>query len=370
MTVFLGSLLLILAFCAGIFAGHYKTLPFRLLVKIRRRWLWRAKAGFREHAGTFPIELVDGEAVSRRRARLQDYVWGSAGVPHELLPDVIESGHSHEQYRRFTSYANLEVWVVKMRFGIDSKVLILSPRNNVRQTVVLYHQGHEGDVMHGAGVLLRLVQEGFHVAAFAMPLLGPNSRPEVVFARHGRIALAEHNVFHLLDHEFKMNSMRFFFDPIAACVNKLAAQGFHSIAMVGSSGGGWATAVYAALDERVAMSVPVASSLPFSLRLGGEMPDYEQHKPEFYAIANFPELHVLGASGNRYQLQIFNEYDPVMWAGRRGKAYEAAVKDALLRSGGGRFEVLIDDSWTGHGISAFALRRIIRELCALEVSRT
>jgi hypothetical protein len=85
-----------------------------------------------------------------------------------------------------------------------------------------------------------------------------------------------------------------------------------------------------------------------------------------YELANYPELYVMGAFGvGRRQLQVLNMFDTVAWEGERGKRYEKAVRDLLGRLGAGSFEVVIDDSWMGHGISAQTLRRIREELHGL-----
>ena len=135
-------------------------------------------------------------------------------------------------------------------------------------------------------------------------------------------------------------------------------------AMMGISGGAWTTTLVAALDSRIRGSYPVAGSLPFSLRGRGELADYENHVPPLYAIANYPELYVMGAdTPTRTQIQVFNRYDPVGWSGDRGKCYEAQVQDVLARLGGGRFQVLVDDSHAGHRISRVALDRVLIDLC-------
>src|SRR5882724_11589473 len=65
-------------------------------------------------------------------------------------------------------------------------------------------------------------------------------------------------------------AVRFFVEPIAAALNCLLADGgYRSVYMVGLSGGGWTTTLYAAIDPRVRRSYPVAGSLPQYLRKEG-----------------------------------------------------------------------------------------------------
>ena len=58
--------------------------------------------------------------------------------------------------------------------------------------------------------------------------------------------------------------------------------------MIGLSGGGWTTTLYAAIDPRVRLSFPVAGTLPDYLRLGrpGDKGDWEQFYPDLYKVAN------------------------------------------------------------------------------------
>jgi pimeloyl-ACP methyl ester carboxylesterase len=212
-------------------------------------------------------------------------------------------------------------------------------------------------------VLQRLLKAGYPVLALAMPLLGDNSQPVVQLRRHGPVRLCDHDFLALVDHEFGRPSIRFFVEPVLAGINRLAAEGADRFAMLGWSGGGWTTTLCAALDPRIRASYSVAGSLPFSQRRRGEMSDYENHLPALYELANYPELYVLSASGpSRSAMQILNEYDTVAWSGRRGLAYERRVQDTLGRLGSGRFSCVIDDTWTGHGISRAALDRILSDL--------
>jgi dienelactone hydrolase len=356
----------IAAFLFGIHSGHNKTLPFRILAAIRQRTRSAATSGIPEiSAPRFCIDIESEPALRRQRSKLIEYIWGQTSLPIDRFPDEVTSGNAAQRYDQFKDHTDIAEWLVRMQFGIDSKILVLVPKGTPRKTAVVYQQGHEGDVSHGAGVISRLSKEGFYVVALSMPLLGPNSQPEVEFRRHGRVRLRDHDFFPLVDFEYGVHSVRFFLEPVIACVNRLIAQGYTSIAMLGYSGGGWTTTMCAAIDDRITFSSPIAASLPFSLRNAREMSDYENHIPELYSIANYPELHVLGAHGQRFQLQILNEFDPVAWSGRRGELYEQAVRDTLARlGGGGRFEVMTDSSWAGHGISKSALRRILAELPA------
>src|ERR1041385_7687309 len=80
--------------------------------------------------------------------------------------------------------------------------------------------------------------------------------------------------------------------------------------MVGLSGGGWTTTLYAAIDPRIRKSFPVAGSIPLYLYSDHYQTDAEQSRPELYSLAGYPDLYVLGSSGiGRKQVQILNHSD-------------------------------------------------------------
>lgn len=313
----------------------------------------------------FVVSIDDSVEVVARRTALYKYLWGEVDLRFGRVPDEVGAGSLTDQHR-FGDLATVSRWTVRMPFEIDSKIVVMTPRGEIRATTLIYHQGHEGSIVHGASTIRYFLRGGFRVVALAMPLLGGNSQPWVDLRRHGQFRLQHHDCFPMLDHEFGVHSVRFFVEPVIACVNHLCQMGVRSIAMLGSSGGGWTTTLCAALEDRISHSFPVAGTLPFSQRRSHEMSDYENHLPELYELANYPELYVMGACGaERRQLQILNKFDTVAWEGERGKCYEEVVRDALRRLGTGSFEVMIDDSWVGHGISALALRRIREELHGL-----
>lgn len=164
--------------------------------------------------------------------------------------------------------------------------------------------------------------------------------------------------------------MRLFLEPAAFTVGYAETLGYGTFVMVGLSGGGWTTHVYAALDERIRYSVPIAGSLPFWLRSPtntNELGDYEQVAARpLYALASYEDLYRLGAQGRR-QTQILNEHDPCCFAssGRHDviDGYARAINLMLASEGtGGLFRVVYDDTHLEHRISAFALSVIEQDL--------
>ena len=111
--------------------------------------------------------------------------------------------------------------------------------------------------------------------------------------------------------------MKFFLEPVAVSLNYLQTRAaadqfpvYRDFSMVGLSGGGWTTVVYAAIDPRIKLSFPVAGSLPLYLRFPASEGDTEQNLTAFYTLAGYPDLHVMGSSGaGRRQIQVLNRRD-------------------------------------------------------------
>jgi len=81
------------------------------------------------------------------------------------------------------------------------------------------------------------------------------------------------------------------------------------IAMTGLSGGGWQTIVLSSLDERVAVSIPVAGYSAFVSRVerADDTGDLEQNPNDFILVADYPHLTALRAP--RPTLLIYNAED-------------------------------------------------------------
>ncbi len=171
--------------------------------------------------------------------------------------------------------------------------------------------------------------------------------------------------------------------------------------MIGLSGGGWTTTLYAALDPRIMRSFPVAGSIPLYLRgtvssppspdisfLGistisgnecNNLGDQEQSLPDLYSIAGYPDLYVLGSYGTgREQVQILNRDDSCCFGQAQEanpddydddiRTYEFGVRKTLESLNAGHFRLEVDEASTHHQISRQALHGII--LAELNLSRS
>lgn len=272
---------------------------------------------------------------------------------------------------------------------------------------VIVHQGHDNYFGLGLDALVEaLVARGYGVIGMYMP----NRSPSYTDGSDD-----VHNVM------FNWgvtpgSAMKFFLEPVAVSIahvlspSAASMYGFPAynggqLAMVGLSGGAWTTVLYAAIDPRITLSVPVAGSLPLYLRrcvladpytsstvacrnIGsdgiGQIGDQEQMDPAFFSGTGYLDLYVLGAYGaGRRQVQVLHRNDPccfsqTWYSGVAGNAvrrvgsltwdeavrdYEDRVQDALLTihgaAPGGWFRQEIDETTSSHQISPQTRENVI-----------
>jgi len=283
--------------------------------------------------------------VAATRTKLIRYVFGQDTLPTEL-PTLDSEGN----------------YTVHMANGFDSHVRVLRP-DNQNHRIILYHAGHTA---YGAGDELAVggfLERGFTVLLFDMPLIGENAAPVTAqLPDLGLVTVSTHNEMPYLDPITDGSPIRYFVEPVVVMINQFAATSY-DISMAGLSGGGWTTTLAAALDRRIAQSYPAAGSVPLVIRFAKEdsWGDWEQIEPSLYAIADYPDLYVLGASGRR-QLQVLNEFDPCCFSGDHRSVYEPQVKSALQSAGGGTFDVYLDTVNREHSISRAAFDVIVSDV--------
>ena len=299
------------------------------------------------------ITLSSESELLARRAELIRYIWGSRGLPWQS-PTLITENITDSDFSSLDNLKRIDQLTVVMAHGVNSIVYLFHPERD-NHKLMIYHQGHRGGFLLGKETIAYFLGKGYSVAAFAMPLLGMNNQPVVELPRFGRLRLHTHDHLRYLD-TATFSSLRFFLEPVAVLLNYVGQEhDFQSVSMTGVSGGGWTTTLYAAVDPRVAYSYPVAGTLPLYLSSEVEIGDYEESLPEFYRIANYPELYLLGSySQDRHQVQILNYSDPCCFGGIGYLSYETVVAQALAALGPGRFEVYLDTTHHDHAISETA----------------
>ncbi|MGA9343398.1 MAG: hypothetical protein WBV61_13820, partial [Rhodanobacteraceae bacterium] len=342
------------------------------------------------------------------------YIWGQSTLPTDDDVDIVKSvpdpiGCSDNLLRVDALHvamptANGDV--------IDGRAWHFIPQANRRHRLVIVHNGHMApdmcqytfadgeDALHffapryymGLQMTINaLVADGYDVLAVLMPLYTADQ-----CLTHGHGWLFEPD-----QAPASGSGMRYFLDTTLRSLNYLLTQdSYTDVSMTGLSGGGWTTTIYAALDPRVKLSVPVAGSLPLYLRnatvmtaLGrmfydgrspddpttqpcDELGDTEQYITDMYSIAGYLDLYVLGGYGaGREQIQVLNRRDsccfgqaehadPSAWDSDL-RNYEGKVRRALHASGSsGHFTLDTDEAATIHQISRDAAHNVL--LAALD----
>lgn len=304
------------------------------------------------------IDFQSAEDVLAKRQKLIRFIWKSEELP-KSGPTLVEEGIKTDKFGS-SAADRIDRITVQMEHGFDSKVYILHPAPEKKNNkVLIYHNGH-GEEIRSANFF---VGNGFTVLYFTLPLAEENAAPERLFSRtRGEIIIKSHKDFeYLVSDEF--NPIKLFLEPLNASMNYMEQFGYEDIAMVGLSGGGWATGLYAAIDPRIKKSYPVAGTLPIYLRGERGYGDWEEQFHELYSLATYLELYVMGALGRgRSQLQIFNQYDKCCFSGIESLLYENAVRETVISFGQGGFNIFIDSSHREHKISDPALSLILEDI--------
>lgn len=320
--------------------------------------------------------------VVQKRQQLIDYIWGGKGLPSRRMPHLPVIKNDISPIPGLADLERIDTLKVKMEAGVTSYAHHFIPQVKNGRLVIL-HLGHipsfhDSDIAADEGYGMRrtlegLLGDGYSVLGVYMP---HNAEFTTLIEVHDDGGYEAHN--ELFDdparHPSSGSPLRYFLEPIAIYINYLTSRSYEDdfplyseFSMVGFSGGGWTTTVYSAIDERIRFSVSIAGSIPLYLRLGAEIGDREQTDPDFYAIAGYPDLYVLGSNGpGRRQVQILNRYDwccfseifhdPDMSSGltfdEAVREYEGRVREALIELGNTElFSVEVDEAAPGHNVT-------------------
>lgn len=307
------------------------------------------------------IQIKRAEDITKKRDALVRYIWQGKGFPSLKLPDKVEERIEDKRYSTLfeSDLKQIDKITVRMEHGLESIAYHFIPKKCCNKLIV-YHQGHRGDFIKGMDTIGACLQKGYSVMAFSMPLLGMNNKPTVYLERFGKFTLTKHEHLKLLQ-----GPIKYFVEPVTVALNYAEKFNYDAVHMLGISGGGWTTTIYAAIDTRIMQSFPVAGSYPIYLRSKSKRDwgDFEQTLPDLYRIANYPELYVMASCGDgRKQIQMLNQYDSCCFAGVKFRTYEKAVKNAVADLGKGEFRVFLDQSHKDHKISEKALSVIFAEI--------
>lgn len=279
------------------------------------------------------LTIRNTDDAARQRTRLTQLIFGADRLP-SVWPQV-------DGNRLFYQLPD----------GYASTAYLHRPAQS-NQELLIYHHGHFTDEEAAAieqAVLSRFLPAGFSVLFVHMPLYGANAD-----ARYPNPS--NHNAFYPETNQ----AITFFLEPMVAFVNQLASN-YRRISMMGLSGGGWTTVMYAALDSRIARSYPVAGSYPQYIVRQLPMtyaPDAEQTDAAIYSNIDYLDFYAI--AGMNHQLQIYNYNDACCFQGDYSKQYEGAVAN-VVQPTGGDFFVFVDDN-DQHSISDRSFTLVLNDL--------
>lgn len=364
--------------------------------------------------GICPTQVLDDRVIhihtpadiERVRTNLVDYIWAQDTLPADfdevtVTPNVASPFDCDVNLAQ-VDQINLAMGPAQNGTTINGWAWHFTPvkRNN---RLVIVHDGHMGcsyfmedeSGLSGSALGIQmavnaLLQDGYDVLFVLMPLYVPDQ------------CLTDHSLLFEPDYAPPVGSpIRYFLDTTLQSLNYLeSSDAFDEVDMIGLSGGGWTTTLYAALDPRIVRSFPVAGSIPLYLRgtvssqpspgisfLGvsansgnqcNNLGDEEQNFPDLYSIAGYPDLYVLGSYGSgREQVQILNRNDSCCFGQAQEadpddydddiRTYELSVRKTLESLHAGHFRLEVDEASTHHQISRKALHGVI--LAELNLAR-
>lgn len=280
-------------------------------------------------------------------------------------------------------------------FDFHARVFLLRPARKEPVTRVAVVQG--GHMPEGAENYLsaglsdtvnQLLRDGYAVSVVQMPLVGWNTDKDCVvngmkYTFEKRRTAGHDEMFAKVEPVLKAATMRFFLEPVTQAINAMHAEypTVQQTMMIGLSGGGWTTHLYAAVDPRVDLSFAVAGALPlyarpFSPASGGDAE--QEYGPIFgeedtnqdgvfdraKGIASWLEVFALGGIAptqgrKRKAVQVINLYDSCCFSGEVYKTYAEPLSRITASINDGDFSVFVDDTHRDHLISRHVLAALV-----------
>ena len=364
-------LIFLIIFSYGVAVGHYQIFPFEYLSKIKASTNSDLSSDI-ERIQIYQdmdkisdlISIQSYDDVEKIRSSLINYMWLEEGFPSNLVSKH-KTNISDPLFSDLENLLRIDSFTVEMDYGMTStSYLFLADNSN--NELIIYHQGHERSSLRGYDshsfeqdleLIEYFLSKNYSVLIFSMPGKGMNNEPIIDLEQFGTVKLNSHNHFKLIESD-QLHPIKFFIEPVIITLNQIEHDfSFNSIKMIGLSGGGWTTVIVSAIDPRINQSYSIAGSFPMWLRSSSQnFGDYEQNLPDFYKIANYEELYILGALGKNRSLYLFyNEFDPCCFSGQLYEKYPFAsiIQSKLSILGDGEFKVIIDKGQNKHVISDF-----------------
>lgn len=329
------------------------------------------------------------------RSDLIRFIWKRDTLPLDAMPEQVErnitivtsgqSGRPKTEHYQFSNLKHVDSIKIDMEHGFTSTAYHFVPEKS-NNRLFIYHQGHhkEGFLKRGMKVITRLVEEGYAVLAFSMPATGINESPAKVNVgkyawenREDQSTVDIHTSYRRLENP-TFSPLKLYLHPLTVGLNyALSTYTYERVSMMGISGGGWTTTIYAALDTRIRSSYPVAGTLPaylFEIYPNAILNDNTDNDPKGYEYGHeifmdvgYLKLYVLGAVGKgRYRRQILNQFDRCCAKGVSAYSYAPYVSESVTSLGvGGNYSLAILPQME-HAIGEAALAVIFQDEGALD----
>src|SRR5437660_700711 len=275
-----------------------------------------------------PITIHSAREIAEKRQALLHYLWGPSGFPEGRLPDSIITNVA-SPVKQLDHLERVDELRMNVAAGLQGLAFHFIPQHPNLELVIVHH-GHActfdddpspKDVGYGLQRTIQaLLREGYGVLGVFMPHMRPGDCSD------GHDAMFELTT--------TGSPIKYFLEPTAFSLNYLKSRSsdshrfpkYRRFHMIGLSGGGWTTTIYAAIDPTIRCSFPVAGTIPLYLRQGGSVGDREQFEPSFYRIAGYPDLYILGAYGpSRRQVQILVRRDDCCFGETQHNARSAGL---------------------------------------------
>jgi hypothetical protein len=272
-------------------------------------------------------------AITRMYAKRQGIMRDPAGP---VISQECKEGEAHLFYPLGMS-ANLACTELQVEsHGLRYRGFLFSV--GAADKLVIFHEGHLAcssapflsyTLRPNSLDLIASLLPKSDVLYLDMPGRGTNCEQRVQ-GEQGLEAVTDHTSLGRLDRRGH-SALAYFLDHIKAMVDELEPR-YRTIDMVGLSGGGWVTTLFAALDTRVRSSISVAGTLPRVIRRPLEEDgrddsgDWEQSAAPFYDVINYYWLyHAAGQDDpasprtpERRHVQMYNEFDVCCFSGVKG----------------------------------------------------
>ncbi len=269
------------------------------------------------------ITLANPAAAPARRQQLINFLWGTSGFPTGLPASKTFNVPNPITTVPMTNLARVDHLIVNMSQGMQNELYHFVPQIPNHRLVIV-HQGHATTLDNTiiSGTIAALVAEGYGVLGAFMPCynsLGVGPGTSCPVTPHDPAGLYHDDMFAQLQPPAGQGSVyKFFLQHLAVGLNYLQSQngndGFPTYSefdMVGLSGGGFTTTLYAAIDPRVQQSFSSSGSKPLYLQqcanvdalcldAGGGTHydvDREQMDASLFQLAGYLDLYALAAAG-------------------------------------------------------------------------